>query len=432
MLFHLFFLLYLSIFFCLMWFSFPLRFFPSPFVTDFKQEKCDFSRNKSLISKLQAENFADEFISKLKIARFLQFVEKKCHQFGPEVFPTQLHDENTQLQSMLSKIYGLSTVKGFEAIFQHMDPRSAKSTSSFQESSRQSKQLNANWKSYKTVPENYLVNKLEPSSTHKNVKDEFNSRITFPSSCANKPRDPFSKVKTSKFIKSFRRSVNLSVSNRTIWRLPTVPQRRKRKKPTTNRFSRFRKPLPGHRLAKKSQKFDHLRSNHQNVKASTSRKVTATEKQRRLGSSKWENDRVRFQFHKMPKNSNDSICRSKRVPFVNPFSKFKKPFTSNKLHSKKNAKGKSPTFKNHISCRIQNEITFTQYLELTSNFVSSLLAKFKSLVLTSMKQTAHIILDLACRSSSSLSRFFIKTHRIIVVTSALIFFYHVTMNYVMV
>ena len=418
MLFHLFFLLYLSIFSFLMWFSFLLRFFPSPFVIDFKQEKCDFSHNKSLISKLQAENFADEFISKLKIARFLQFVEKKCHQFGPEVFPTPLHDENTQLQSMLSKIYGLSAVKWFEAIFQHMDPRSAKSTSSFQKSSRQSKQLNANWKSYKTVPENYLVNKLEPSSIHKNVKDELISRITFPSSCANKPQDPFSKVKTSKFIKSFRRSVNLSVSNRTIWRLPTVPQRRK--------------SLPGHRLAKKSQKLDHLRPNHHNVQASTSRKVTATEKQRRLGSSKWENDRVRFQFHKMPKNSNDSICRSKTVPFVNPFSKFKKPPTSNKLHSKKNAKGKSPTFKNHISCRIQNEITFTQYLELTSNFVSSLSAKFKSLVLTSMKQTAHIILDLACRFSSSLSRFFIKTHRIIVVTSAMIFFYHVTMNYVMV
>jgi len=302
-----------------------------------------------------------------------------------------------------------------------MKPHFTKSRKSAQKSSLNTKQHFANRRCVKLISENFLVNKMEPKPKNM-VKDALHTRIAFPLLCVNKRSKPSSSIQAPRFFRSYRRSVDVILSNNTVSRLtgtksknkmPSAPSQVESKLPKQNNDNKY---------------------NYLHCKISSDKDIYRPKNQKMFHSLRQKYDKFSPQFHNARKNSSEAFCWSKTPASVNPFNKFRKQSARrviNKLRLKKNAKRKLKTIDENLLCQKMNDITFAQYLHLTSTFICNYRNRFKNFVVSTVRQCAQRIRGYACRLSSLVLRFFIKTHRIIVVTSAMIFFYHLVMNYIL-
>ena len=330
----------------------------------------------------------------------IQLLKRKCH-LPTEGVATQLCGNHSKLHPILSKICGFPIKTGANGATSLLKRHCKKSCQGLKPSFKISTSRK-NHLCIKDVPETAAINKFNGGLWLRQfaITPSVNERVTFPFSLVNKlnqtnKRKKLANINKSNLIQDSQNGAKLRVRRGfrhvvdVFWFYP---------RPFRHSYS------SGIRESVRKSTWKRLQNAIIFSRAQITEKISST------------------------KNSSHDLCESRNFPIVFPPNKFKKTKLFSKIRSKIN---QPPSSKNpEFLCQMQ-DISFDEYVKLTTDFVSNIFHKFFCFVCSLMDQCYYKIMNLAGRVCSLLLRFFVKTHRIIVVTSAMIFLYHLTMNYIL-
>ena len=390
----------------------------------FDRLKCEFHPQKMLVHKLR-NSFGSHFNSGRNINLVLEFLEKKCLQMGEKEFSNALllEDSGSSLRTIVGSICNFPMDQCVALLLNHLG--------------------NTVFKPKKLVPENEKkldreslcdvnpISKWTSKNLNKHEKNKARRHVITPAFSRFKPKVIFKhNVQNQDHSKDektdrFKKDANSGQQSRaTIDPFAINKPRIRFDQKSSTKFSKNKRV---------SQDFQTKMQLSISMPSNVKPKVLKPNSNSDRGKENLKilDDGSVCGSSGPAVNTSKVCCRSKRLSHS---------FLSNKFSPKKKnlAKSVDGNFKRHkidedfsVICKAQDVITFKAYLKLTGKLIESSWNQLSCIIFSTVKTCIDFMWKVLMRFQSMAYRFFLKTYRIIIVTSAMIYVYHILMNYVL-